>query len=37
MSALQENDILQRAEIRVDYTAKNGELLDDGTGLDLSF
>ncbi|MCV9899898.1 MULTISPECIES: hypothetical protein [unclassified Exiguobacterium] len=37
MSALQENDILKRAEIRVDYTAKNGELLDDGTGLDLSF
>ena len=37
MSALQENDILKRAEIRVDYTAKNVELLDDGTGLDLSF
>ena len=37
MSALQENDILKRAEIRVDYTAKNGELLDDGTDLDLSF
>ncbi|WP_074036315.1 hypothetical protein [Exiguobacterium profundum] len=37
MFALQYNGILKRAEIRVDYTAKNGELLDDGTGLDLSF
>ena len=36
MSSLQESDILRQADIRVDYTAKNGEILDDDSGLNLS-
>ncbi|WP_404284939.1 hypothetical protein [Exiguobacterium aurantiacum] len=37
MAALKESDMLRRAEVHVDYIAKNGEILNDGTPLILSF
>ncbi|WP_138859085.1 type IV pilus modification PilV family protein [Exiguobacterium mexicanum] len=37
MTALKESDMLRRAEVHVDYVAKNGEILNDGTPLILSF
>lgn len=37
MAALQESDMLRHADVHVDYVAKNGEILNDGTPLILSF
>lgn len=37
MAALKESDMLRHAEVHVDYVAKNGEILNDGTPLILSF
>ncbi|WP_214760606.1 hypothetical protein [Exiguobacterium sp. s146] len=37
MTALKESDMLRHAEVHVDYVAKNGEILNDGTPLILSF
>ncbi|WP_396128335.1 hypothetical protein [Exiguobacterium mexicanum] len=37
MAALKDSDMLRRAEVHVDYVAKNGEILNDGTPLILSF
>ncbi|TCI62854.1 hypothetical protein [Exiguobacterium sp. SH0S2] len=37
MTALKESDMLRHAEVHVDYVAKNGEILNDGPSLILSF
>ncbi len=37
MAALKDSDMLRHAEVHVDYVAKNGEILNDGTPLILSF
>lgn len=37
MTALQEGDMLRHADVHVDYVAKNGEILNDGTPFILSF
>lgn len=37
MAALQESDMLRHTDVHVDYVAKNGEILNDGTPLILSF